>query len=386
MTNITAQALSAALTAFQGIVDNRAAVPILSHVRLRRSAGCLSIHGTDLDTQLIVRLPDDGPALNTTVPLRRLADTLRGASGEVTINAGENGKPSVTAASVTTTMASLAADDMPLMDIAPKANFMVGAGALLEALEFVKAGISTEETRYYLNCVFLQFGLAGTEVVATNAVTTDGHRLFRQAITTAQPVASDDDGVLKKLGEGGVLIPREAVLWMLKNLPSTGDLLIYLDPTGHKMRVVFGQSELTLKLIDGAFPDYQRVLPDVERANIHIDINNANLASQLINRIQRVSVHRDKTILIEPFEGEVRATCSDGEGGESHCILPATTADGDNSSWWLKVNSKYLLDALDRGTLTLLAEAEGKDIPNPVGVHYPNRPDRVGVIMPLRTN
>ena len=240
------------------VVERRTTIPILSNVLLSASGGGLQLKATDLDLEVTETTPADvGQPGATTLPAHTLYEIVRKLpdGAQVSLESGqENGHDSgqlqLRSGRSRFSLQSLPESDFP--DLAAgelSHSFKLGAGELKRLLDKTQFAISNEETRYYLNGVFLHV----TEVDGKSllrAVATDGHRLAR--LETPAPAGA--------AGMPGVIVPRKAVAEVQK-LIEDPEAEISIELSSAKIRFTLGSVVLTSKLIDGTFPDYARVIP-----------------------------------------------------------------------------------------------------------------------------
>jgi DNA polymerase-3 subunit beta len=254
--------LAAAVAIVNRVVEKRNTIPILSNLRILASAGIVMIVGTDLDIQIThaVECISSSGVMDVTVEADMVNKMLR-KSDAVELrfaHDGGDGPAVVTWGDFRMKLVTLPATDFPMMgDLAFTHSFALPGGDLCETFNGVKAAISKEETRYYLNGVFMHV----PEVNETSLlfVTTDGHRLNKAWLDC--PAGADClMGYRDSLSYNpGVIIPRKTVKMFLdiadtKARPDT----VQIDVGLSKMRLSFGNTEIVSKLIDGTFPDYSR--------------------------------------------------------------------------------------------------------------------------------
>src|SRR5688500_1905057 len=250
------------LSHVQSVVERRNTIPILSNVLVEaREGGALKLMATDLDLQV-----DESVAANveqagaTTVSAHTLFDIARKLpeGSQVELNAAE-GKMQVNAGRARFNLSTLPRDDFPVIaegDLPTR--FELPAATLRQIIDKTRFAISTEETRYYLNGIFLHVSDEAQPVL--KAAATDGHRLAR--VTVPRPAGAE--------GMPDVIIPRKCVAELRKLLDELeGTVQISLSET--KVRFGLGSAILTSKLIDGTFPDYSRVIPTANDKLLRID-------------------------------------------------------------------------------------------------------------------
>src|SRR6202047_3710536 len=240
-------ALLKALGHVQSVVERRTTIPILSSVLLRASAGRLALSATDMDLEIVERVPcqieQDG---RTTAPAHTLYDIVRKLSegAQIEIEAsGERNSMVLRSGRSTFTLQSLPPEDYPVMAGGELPhNFTLSASELRTLIDRTRFAISTEETRYYLNGIYLHV-TKNDEVPVIRAVATDGHRLARVELVLPEGAAAMP----------GVIIPRKTVLELRKLVDeSQEEVQVALSET--KVRFAIGEAGLTSKLIDGTFP------------------------------------------------------------------------------------------------------------------------------------
>ena len=245
--NISRDALLKPLNLVAGVVERRQTLPILSNVLLRLEGKKLSLTGTDLEVELVgrVELESAGTDGEITVPARKLVDICKSLPDGSTIELKvESGKAVVKAGRSRFTLSTLAASEFPSVE--------EGAGEL--ALELPQATVkrliertafamAQQDVRYYLNGMLLELKSGRLRMVAT-----DGHRL---ALCTAPDTVS--------AGDAAVIIPRKGVLELSRLLEGEGDVSLIIG--SNHVRAANSQFTFTSKLVDGKFPEYERVLP-----------------------------------------------------------------------------------------------------------------------------
>lgn len=238
------------LQTVSGIVERRQTLPILANVLIRKDAESISLLTTDVEIQITTRaeLGGDEEVAATTVGARRLIDILRSLpeSAEVSMTL-ENTRLTVRAGRSRFTLPTLPADDYPIV-AAPQdtvASFTLPQDRLRHLFQMVHFAMAQQDIRFYLNGLLL-----ATEGSLVRVVATDGHRL---ACCEATIEGAD-------LAHQEVIIPRKTVLEM-QRLLSDDDRPVEIAVASNQVRFVFGEVEMISKLVEGKFPDYQRVIP-----------------------------------------------------------------------------------------------------------------------------
>src|SRR5262245_13594101 len=243
----------------QSVVERRNTIPILSNVLIEaREDGSIRLMATDLDLQVDESVPANVSQPGaTTLSAHTLFDIVRKLpeGSQVELSAAE-GKMQVNAGRARFSLSTLPRDDFPVIAEGElPTKFELPAATFREIIEKTRFAISTEETRYYLMGIFLH--VIDDQL---RAAATDGHRLAR--VTVGKPDGAD--------GMPDVIVPRKAVAELYRLLEELeGTVEISLSPT--KVRFGLGSAVLTSKLIDGTFPDYNRVIPTANDKLLKLD-------------------------------------------------------------------------------------------------------------------
>src|SRR6266851_5778682 len=300
-----------ALSHVQSVVERRTTIPILSNVLLRAEAGRLALSATDMDLEIVERVPGQIEREGrTTAPAHTLYDIVRklreGAQIEIEAS-GERNAMVLRSGRSTFTLACLPPEDYPLMAPIGSApggelphNFSLSATELRTLIDRTRFAISTEETRYYLNGIYLHATKAD-EVPVIRAVATDGHRLARMEMVLPEGAA----------GMPGVIIPRKTVLELRKLVEESEDeVQIGLSET--KIRVAIGEAALTSKLIDGTFPDYDRVIPSNNDKILEVDCKSF---AEAVDRVSTISTERSRAVKLAIEKGGLVVSATSPENG-----------------------------------------------------------------------
>lgn len=352
-------ALLKALGHVHRVVERRNTIPILSNVLLRAEEGSLRLRATDLDIEVTETIPADiTEAGSTTVPAYMIYDIVRklpdGAqvSLEMTADMGQmqirSGRSRfMLQALPESDFPDLAAGDLPH-------RFTLAAADLKKLIEKTQFAISTEETRYYLNGIYLHTIDSGGSLVM-RAVATDGHRLARVEL----PAPNGSEGM------PGVIIPRKAVAEIVK-LVEDGSENITLELSSAKVRLTFDGVVLTSKLIDGTFPDYQRVIP---AGNDKILVVERGDFAKAVDRVSTISSERGRAVKLALADGRLTLTVNNPDSGSA---TEEIEVDYDNTPIDIGFNARYLLDITaqldgdtalfklaDAGSPTVIQDREG---------------------------
>jgi DNA polymerase-3 subunit beta len=320
-----------ALGHITGIVERRNTIPILSNILV--SAGkpdVVTLKATDLDIEAIETIPAKVKTEGAvTIPAHTLHDIVRKLPDGAEIGAerkGEDGRLKVTAGRASFELSILPAGDFPDMGQAELPHsFMVESAELKRLFEKARFAISTEETRYYLNGIYLQRvdGAAGPKL---RAVATDGHRLAQ--IETECPAGTD--------GMPGVIVPRKAVAEIIKLLDGAGPVEISLSPA--KIRFSAGGVVLTSKLIDGSFPDYARVIPAANKKVLLVEKSDLEKA---VDRVSTLSSEKGRAVKLNASEGLLVISANNPDSGSA---MEEISAEYREEPMEIGFNARYLLD------------------------------------------
>jgi DNA polymerase-3 subunit beta len=352
------------------VVERRNTIPILANVLIKADKGNLSLKATDLDLEVTDTTPADvSPGGATTVPAHMFYDIVRklpDGSQIVLEGSGDRAVVTLRAGRSRFTLQTLPESDFPDLAAGEMTHsFTLPAGDLKRLIDKTQFAISTEETRYYLNGIYLH--TAGTAKTATlRAVATDGHRL-------AQVELPLPDGAA---GMPGVIIPRKTVN-EVQRLIETGEGEVRLELSAGKIRFTIGNVVLTSKLIDGTFPDYGRVIPLNNDKNLVVDKKDFEAA---VDRVSTVSSERGRAVKLSIAPGK----------------LTLSVTNPDSGSATEEIEADYLADPLDIGfnsryLLEIAAQLDGEnavvmlaDPGSPTLVEDKNAAGALYVLMPMR--
>ena len=313
------------------VVERRNTIPILSNVLIEADGdGGLRLMATDLDLQINETVEADvGEAGATTVPAHTLFEIVRKLpeGSQVELIAAE-GRMQVNAGRARFTLATLPRDDFPVIAEGElPTRFELPAGTLRQVIDKTRFAISTEETRYYLNGIYLHVSDEAQPVL--KAAATDGHRLAR--VTVPRP-----DGAQ---GMPGVIIPRKCV-GELRKLLDEVDGSVQVSLSESKIRFDLGSAVLTSKLIDGTFPDYSRVIPTANDKLLKLDPRGFE---EGVDRVATIASERTRAVKMALDRDRVTLSVTSPENGTAAEELPA---DYGAESFEIGFNARYLLDIL----------------------------------------
>lgn len=363
-------ALLKAVAQAQSVVERRNTIPILANVLIEAEGGTVQFRATDLDIEVV----DKAPAMveragATTVSAVTLHEIIRKLPDGALVTLSDDamaGRLSVTAGRSQFNLATLPREDFPVMANSEyTANFTAAAPALRRLFDKSKFAISTEETRYYLNGVYLHVSSAeGAPVL--RAVATDGHRLAR--IDAPLPVGAE--------AMPGVIVPRKTV-GELRKLLDDDDAKIAVSVSETKIRFATPFLTLTSKVIDGTFPDYSRVIPQGNTRRLEVD---AKEFAQAVDRVATVSSERSRAVKLSLDEDRLILSVNAPDSGAAEEELAVAYAD---EKLEIGFNAKYLLEIasqVDRENAVFLFNSAG----DPTLMREGNDTSAVYVVMPMR--
>ncbi len=369
--NVERGAFLKALSHVQSVVERRNTIPILSNVMLEAGKSALKLTATDLDIEIVESIPSDvlrgGFA---TAPAHMLYDIVRklpdGAQVQVELLSSEGGRLAVSAGSSRFELACLPKDDFPAMAAgALPHRFRLAADDLKRIIDKTRFAISTEETRYYLNGIYVH-AAKDSKPPVMRAVATDGHRLARYELEL--PAGAEQ--------MPGVIIPRKTVGELRKLLDDAeGAIEISLSDT--KIQFGFNGVELTSKLIDGNFPPYERVIPSGNDKSLALE---AREFSQSVDRVSTISADKTRAVKLNIGKDKVTLSVVNPESGTATEDVGATYRATPIE---IGFNARYLLD--------ITGQIEGKEVRfllsdagSPAIIEDAEDPRTLYVLMPLR--
>lgn len=357
------------LNHMQGVVERRNTIPILSNILITAKEGILSMISTDMDLEINESVAAKvSKAGSTTAPAHTLHDIVRklpdSAEIELALNA-EGTQMTVKAGRSQFKLSCLPVADFPAIGVGDlPVGFSLPASDLRALIDRTKFAMSTEETRYYLNGIYLhETDRDGVSVL--RAVATDGHRLAR--FEMPRPEGAN--------GMAGVIIPRKTVSELRKLIDEAADT-IQIGLSQNKIRFSFDHIVLTSKLIDGTFPDYQRVIPQGNDKIVEVD---PKAFTGAIDRVSTISDGKSRAVKITLNGKQMILSASSPEAGSA---TEEMEVNGD-TTLEIGFNARYLLD------ITSQIEGDGcrlslADAASPTIIQDNSDPSALYVLMPLR--
>jgi len=365
-------ALLKALGHVQNVVERRNTIPILSNVLLSANDGALALSATDLDMEIIdeaqARVVTPG---QVTAPAHTLYEIVRklpeGAEVELAY-ASDDPRLQVTAGRSRFSLPVLPAGDFPVMSAEGLgARYVIDTKDLIRLVDNTRFAMSSEETRYYLCGLYLHTVVEGGRT-KLRAVATDGHRLALAEMSAPEGAA----------GAPGVIIPRKTVAEVRRLLDDAGES-VEVQVSAQKVRFDLGRAALTSKVIDGAFPDYPRVIEPLSENHKVLTIDNG-LFARAVDRVATISEERSRSVKVGIERGKVVLTVRNMAAGQA---VEEVEADYEGEPFEVGFNARYLLDVAGQihGETSEYRFAEPQ---TPTLVLDPADPDVQYVLMPLR--
>jgi DNA polymerase III subunit beta len=352
------------------VVERRNTIPILANVLIRADRSRLAFKATDLDLEVVETVAAEvNPGGVTTVPAHMFYEIVRKLpeGAQIVLEAsGDRAVLTIRAGRSRFTLQTLPESDFP--DIAAgdmTHKFVLAAADLKRLIEKTQFAISTEETRYYLNGIYLHTAGTGNDTVL-RAVATDGHRLAQ--VEFAAPTGTE--------GLPGVIVPRKTVNEVQRLIEDT-DVEVTVEVSAAKIRFTIGDVVLTSKLIDGTFPDYGRVIPLGNDKQLEVNKREFELA---VDRVSTVSSERGRAVKLSLSSGRLVLSVTNPDSGSATEELEVSyEADPIDIGF----NSRYLLDiaAQIEGDTAILKLA---DPGSPTLVQDKDAKGALYVLMPMR--
>ncbi|NJR77583.1 DNA polymerase III subunit beta [Sphingomonas corticis] len=353
------------LSHVQSVVERRNTIPILSNVLIEASAeGQLRLMATDLDLQIneSIAAAVDQPGA-TTVSAHTLFDIARKLpeGAQVSLSAAD-GRMAIVAGRARFSLGTLPRDDFPVIAEGElPTTFELPAETLKQIIDKTRFAISTEETRYYLNGIFLHL-----QDDVLKAAATDGHRLARVTVAKPEGIEAMPD----------VIVPRKCIAELRKLLDEVdGSVGVSLSAT--KIRFDLGPAVLTSKLIDGTFPDYSRVIPTGNDKILKIDPKSF---MQGVDRVSTIATEKTRAVKMALDRDRITLSVTSPENGTAAEEVPGEYVA---APFEIGFNSRYLMDILGQID-TDLVEIHLADAAAPTLIRENDKAPALYVLMPMR--
>jgi len=360
------EALLGALMSVAGIVERRHTLPILANVLLRKNGGAVEFTSSDLEIQVrtTAQLGGEEATFSTTVGARKIIDILKTLAPDqlVTLSATQS-KLTLQGGKSRFTLQTLPPEDFPLLSEAPDFGpvFAIPQKTLKGLLDQVHFAMAVHDIRYYLNGIlFIAEGRTLT------LVATDGHRLALAQATLEGEVPARQE----------VILPRKTVL-ELQRLLKAEDTPIEMKFAHNQAKFSFSGMEFVTKLVEGKFPDYNRVIPKGHRNSVVLG------RATLLASLQRAAIltsEKFKGVRLNIEPGTLRIGATNAEQEEAAEEIEIDYA-GDTID--IGFNVTYLMDALANMGVEMV-KIELQDSNASALITAPDQPGFKYVVMPMR--
>lgn len=352
------------LSVVAGVVEKRQTLPILANVLLRYDGSALTLIGTDLEVEVVSKVAVSGGGQgDITLPARKLLDICKALPGEATLDLRlDKEKAVVKSGRSRFTLTTMPAGEFPNIETANwDFNFSLPQGVLKGMLEKTQFCMAQQDVRYYLNGLLLE--LAGKRM---RTVATDGHRLAMAETTLSDSID----------GEKQVILPRKGVLEMSRFLEHSDQEVQLRLGTNH-LRIETPQLVFTTKLIDGRFPDYNKVIPTQQSKRLMLA---RDTLRETLQRVAILSNEKYRGVRFSLSNGLMQITAHNPEQEEAREEMPI---DYSGEEMEIGFNVNYVLDAI--GALDSKEIEMGlNDANSSCTLRSPGNTQQQYVVMPMR--
>ena len=370
----TQNQLLSALQSVAGIVERRHTLPVLANVLLRKSGETVQLTTSDLEIQIrtAAQLGGDSGNFSTTVGARKLIDILRTMPADQTVSLeSQASKLILKGGKSKFTLQTLPAEDFPLVQEAPSFGtaFKVPQKTLKNLLDQVAFAMAVHDIRYYLNGIL--FVAEGRQL---SLVATDGHRLAFSSAKLDTDVPNKQE----------VILPRKTVI-ELQRLLSDASVpegqeapMIEMQFAGNQAKFSFGHMEFVTKLVEGKFPDYNRVIPKNHKNSVTLG------RAPLLASLQRTAIltsEKFKGVRLNFEPGTLRVASNNAEQEEA---VDELDIDYGGDAIEIGFNVTYLIDALANMSQQEMIKIELQDANSSALVTLPDDTNFKYVVMPMR--
>ena len=357
------------LSHIQGIVEKKNTIPILSNILLDANNTTLTLSATDMDISItdVINCSIIEPG-SVTVSAHTLYDIVRKIpdGNEIEFITNDGNKFSIRSGKSKFSLSCLPKEDFPLIEV-DKLNceFSINSETFLSLIDKTKFAISNEETRYFLNGIYFhKKNLDNKDFLSL--VATDGHRLAKNDL-------SYPNGLIDL---PGVIIPKKTIYELCKLLNNLSeDIVINLDP--NKIIFYIGKTVLISKLIDGNFPDYQRVIP---KNNNKVVTTEREKFCEAVDRVSTITSEKSRAIKFRLLKNLINMTSSDPENGTA---TEDIQVDYQGEEIEIGFNSKYILEIINNIQSEKMI-LEFNDSNSPLIIKESSNKDLIYVLMPMR--
>jgi len=352
---ISREALLKPLQLVSGVVERRQTLPVLSNVLLDLQGSELSLTGTDLEVELIgkVAVEEAKSEGSITVPARKLLDICKSLSDDSLIEVALNeNKVLLKSGRSRFTLTTLPAAEFPNVEEEPDTfSLQLSQQRLKELLDATSFAMAQQDVRYYLNGMLFEVDPGYLRVVAT-----DGHRLAMETLNMDNNISEPQQ----------LILPRKGVMEITRLLDSDGDILLTFGQ--NHLRAEVTEYTFTSKLVDGKFPDYNRVLP---KGGNRVVLGDCQLLRQAFSRVSILSNEKYRGVRVELESGQLKVVANNPEQEEAEELV---SVDYQGDGLEIGFNVSYLIDVLttlsservritlsDPNSSALLEAEEGSD-------------------------
>jgi DNA polymerase-3 subunit beta len=329
-------ALLKSLGHVQSVVERRNTIPILANVKISAADGKLALNATDMDIEIVESVAASVAVKGaTTAPAHTLYEIARKLpeGAEVEIEASGEGKLTVRAGRSRFQLSCLPVEEFPVMGGGSYAHtFRLGAADLRGTIERTRFAISNEETRYYLNGIYLHAAKRDKTAVL-RAVATDGHRLASVEVPLPKGAS----------GMPGVIVPRKTVN-ELHRLIEESDAEVEVGVSETKIRFALDGAEISSKLIDGTFPDYERVIPTGNDKEMEV---NRRIFTEAVDRVTAISSEKSRAVKLKLGKNTLELSATSAENGSASEEIEVAY---QGAALEIGFNARYLLDIAQQMT------------------------------------
>jgi DNA polymerase-3 subunit beta len=314
----------------RGVIEQRQTLPVLSNLLITARDGVLVFTATDSEVELEARVAvDDWDGGETTVPARKFIDICQALPGQAKVEFGldSDNKVHIRSGRSRFTLTTIPASDFPITDeVADGSEFTIAQSDLKRLIDLTQFAMARQDVRYYLNG--LLFEVTPQQV---KAVATDGHRLAVAQLDAETGVEESKS----------IIIPRKGVIELARLLTGE-DVELKVRVGTNAVRMTIDDVRFSSKLIDGKFPDYGRVVPDVEQCDKRLSMDRESLRQCLV-RASVLSSDKHRTVRLTLGSGIMKVAANNPEQETAEDELEIEYA-GENLD--IGFNVSYLIEAL----------------------------------------
>ena len=345
-----------------GVVDRKQTMPILGHVLVSGSSGEITITATDLEVQISSKFKANiSEDFLITLPGRKLFDILRSLGNTELELSSDNDTILLKTAKSKFSLQQLPSNEFPLFENTEgEQTFSIKQQTLSEIFNKTQFAMAQQDVRFYLNGLLLEINSESLNVVGT-----DGHRLAKTTTTLDK----------KSITEQSCIVPRKAIQELTRSLSDEKECRVsFVD---NQASFSFSQVSLTTKLIDGTFPDYNRVIPAETTTNIMLDTKILKPA------LQRVSILANEKFRGVRIDIDNNKIIISSENPEQEQAIEDIDIDDTNTKLSIGFNVSYLIDAVNACSGELVSLGVNDENTSAL-ITDPSDPNTKYVVMPMR--